>query len=89
MTTWEVVNRNITTTIQRSNDVIVDDIQGTQSGDPWPEILVIYNSGVNFDYSLPAGNWRVAMERSLPVQMERVVTGSITAGGTAVTVLHR
>jgi pullulanase len=89
MTTWEGVNRNVTTTIPRSNDVIVDDIQGTSSGDPWPEILVIYNSGANFDYPLPAGNWSVAMERSLPMQTERVVTGSITAEGTAVTVLHR
>ncbi len=89
MTTWEAVNRNIATTIPRSNDVIVDDIQGTPAGDPWPEILVIYNSGANFDYPLPVGNWSVAMERSLPVQTERVVTGSITAEGTAVTVLHR
>jgi pullulanase len=88
MTSWEAVNRNITTTIPR-NDVVVDDIQGTPSGDPWSEILVIYNSGPNFDYQLPAGNWSVAMERSLPVQRERVVTGSITAEGTAATILHR
>jgi pullulanase len=88
MASWEAVNRNISTTIPRS-DVVVDDIQGTPSGDPWSEILVIYNSGANFDFPLPAGNWSVAMERSLPVQTERVVTGSITAEGTAVTVLHR
>jgi len=88
MTTWEAVNRNITTTIPRS-DVIVDDIQGTPSGDSWPEALVIYNSGANFDYTIPAGNWSVAMEKSVPVQTERVVTGSITAEGTAVTIVHR
>jgi pullulanase len=89
MTTWEAVNRNIATSIPRSNDVIVDDIQGTPSGDPWSEILVIYNSGSNFDYPLPAGAWSVAMEKSAPVQTERVVTGTVTAEGTAVTVLHR
>ena len=88
MTSWEAVNRNISTTIPR-NDVVVDDIQGTPSGDPWSEILVIYNSGANFDFPLPAGNWTVAMEQSLPAPPARVVTGSITAEGTAVTVLHR
>jgi pullulanase len=88
MTSWEAVNRNISTTIPR-NDVVVDDIQGTPSGDPWSEILVVYNSGANFDFPLPAGNWTVAMEQSLPAPPARVVTGSITAEGTAVTVLHR
>jgi hypothetical protein len=63
--------------------------QGTPSGDPWSEILVIYNSGANFDFPWPAGNWTVVMERSLPVPPARVATGSITAEGTAVTVLHR
>jgi pullulanase len=88
MTSWEAVNRNIRTTIPR-NDVVVDDIQGTPSGDPWSHILVIYNSGPNFDFPLPAGNWTVVMERSLPVQTPRMVTGTVTAEGTAVTVLHR
>jgi pullulanase len=88
MTSWEAVNRNISTTIPRS-DVVAEDIQGTPSGDTWSEILVIYNSGPNFDYKLPAGSWNVAMEKSAPVTTERTVTGSITAEGTAVTVLYR
>jgi pullulanase len=88
MTSWEAVNSNIATTVPR-NDVLVDDIQGAPSGDSWSEMLVIYNSGANFDYPLPVGNWSVAMERSVPVQKERVVTGSITAEGTAVTIVHR
>ncbi len=88
MTSWEAVNRNISTSIPRS-DVLVNDIKGTPSGDSWSEMLVIYNSGPNFNYQLPAGNWSVAMERSQPVQTERVVSGSVTAEGTAVTILHR
>ena len=88
LASWEAVNRNITTSIPRS-DVVVNDIQGTPSGDSWSEILVIYNSGPNFDYPLPAGAWSVAMERSQPVATERVVSGSITAEGTAVTIVHR
>lgn len=88
MASWEAVNRNTNTTIPRS-DVVVNDIKGTPSGDPWSEMLVIYNSGQNFDFPLPAGSWSVAMERSQPVQTERVVSGSVIAEGTAVTVLHR
>ncbi len=67
--------------IPRSNDGIVDDIQGTPSGDPRSEILVIYNCGSNLDYPLPAGAWSVAMEKSVPVQTERVVTGTVTPSG--------
>lgn len=88
MTSWEAVNHNVITSIPRS-DVVVNDIKGSSSADPWNDILVIYNSGSNFDYQLPSGNWSVAMERSQPVQTGRVVSGTITAEGTAVTVLHR
>lgn len=88
MTSWETVNRNIRTSIPRP-DVVVNDISGASIGDSWSETLVIYNSGANFDFHLPAGNWKVAMERSQPVRTDQVVSGSLTAEGTAVTVLHR
>jgi len=88
MASWEAVNRHISTSIPR-NDVVVNDIQGMPFGDSWSEILVIDNSGPNFDYQLRAGNWKVAMERSQPMKTERVVSGTVTAEGTAVTVLHR
>ncbi len=88
MTSWEAVNRNVRTSIPRS-DVVVNDIQGRPAGDAWSEVLVIYNSGANFEFQLPAGSWRVAMERSQAVETERVVSGSVTAEGTAVTVVHR
>lgn len=89
MATWEAVSRNISTSNPRS-DVLVNDIKGISSHDSWNEVLVIYNSGPNFDFQLPpTGSWSVAMEKSQPVQTERVVTGSITAEGTAVTVLHQ
>src|SRR5271165_6432281 len=48
-----------------------------------------FNNYCNLQDQLPAGSWRVAMERSQPVQTEQVVSGSVTAEGTAVTVLHR
>ena len=88
MTSWEEVNSNIKTTLPR-DDVLVNDINAAASGDSWKEILVIYNSGGNFQFQLPAGSWQVAMERSQPVDQERTVTGLVTAEGTAVTVLHR
>ena len=88
MTSWEEVNRNIVTTLPR-NDVVVNDIKAAASGDSLSEILVIYKSGDNFQFQLPAGTWQVTMERSQPVDHERTVMGSVVAEGTAVTVLHR
>ena len=43
----------------------------------------------NADQGGAKGNWLVAMERSQPVDQERSVTGSVTAEGTAVTVVHQ
>jgi pullulanase len=88
MTSWEEINRNISTTLPRG-DVLVNDIKAAASGDSWSEVLVIYNSGNDFQFPLPAGTWQVAMERSQPVDQERTVAGSVIAEGTAVTVLHR
>jgi pullulanase len=88
MTSWEAVNRNIRTSVPRG-DVVVNDIKSAGSGDPWKEIIVIYNSGSEFTFSLPGGTWLVAMERSQPVDQERSVTGSVTAEGTAVTVVRQ
>ena len=42
-----------------------------------------------FAFPLRAGTWLVAMEKSQPVNQERAVTGSVTAEGTAVTVVHQ
>jgi len=88
LTSWEAVNRDITTSVPRS-DVVVNDIKSAESEDVWKETIVIYNSGNEFKFSLPGGNWLVAMERSQPVDQERSVTGSVTAEGTAVTVVHQ
>ncbi len=88
MTSWEAVNRNITSSVPRG-DVVVNDIKSAESGDAWKEMIVIYNSGNEFTFSLPGGTWLVAMERSQPVDQERSVTGSVTAEGTAVTVVHQ
>ena len=88
MTSWEAVNRNITSSVPRG-DVVVNDIKSGESGDAWKEMIVIYNSGNEFTFSLPGGTWLVAMERSQPVDQERSVTGSVTAEGTAVTVVHQ
>jgi pullulanase len=88
VTSWEAVNRNITTSVPRG-DVVVNDIKSADTGDPWSEIIVIYNSGNEFTFALPGGTWQVAMERSQAVDQERSVTGSVIAEGTAVTVVHR
>lgn len=88
MTSWTAVNQNITTTVPR-NGVVVNLIKGAANGDPWGDTIVIYNSADNYEYTLPAGPWQVAMEKSAPVEHERTVTGTIVAEGTAVTVLHR
>ncbi|MGR8931419.1 MAG: family 14 glycosylhydrolase [Gammaproteobacteria bacterium] len=89
MTTWQKINDNIQTDQPRYG-VVVNRINGQAVGDDWKEVLVIYNSASNYDYSLPAGTWKVAMEKSDPAAGdEREVSGMVTAEGTAVTVLHR
>jgi len=68
---------------------VVNDIKSAATGDSWKAIIVIYNSGNEFTFSLPTGTWLVAMERSQPVDQERAVSGQVTAEGTAVTVVHQ
>jgi hypothetical protein len=41
-------------------------LRGPGVGDPWKEVVVILNSADNYDYPLPPGNWKVAVERSDP-----------------------
>lgn len=88
LASWEEVSRNIETTVPRI-DVLVNHIKAAGSGGSWNEVIVIYNSGDNFQFSLPAGSWHVAIERSQQDDRERTVTGSVIAEGTAVTVVHR
>lgn len=89
MTTWQQINANVQT-YQPRYGVVVNRINGQAVGDDWQDILVIYNSADNYDYPLPAGTWKVAMEKSdAKAGVEREVSGTVTAEGTAVTVLHR
>ena len=67
----------------------MNDIKSAANGDSWKEVIVIYNSGNEFTFPLPAGTWLVAMEKSQPVDEERAVSGSVTAEGTAVTIVHQ
>ncbi len=70
--------------------VMVNHIQALANDDTWSEIIVIYNSADNYEYTLPAGEWKVAMEKSDPTAGNgRTVSGSIIAEGTAVTVLYK
>lgn len=89
MTTWQQISDNLQTDQPRYG-VVVNRIDGQAVGDGWKDILVIYNAADNYDYPLPAGTWKVAMEKSdSQAGNERVVSGTVTAEGTAVTVLHR
>jgi pullulanase len=87
--TWEEIDHNVTTNDPRYG-VVVTRIDASANNDPWSEIIVIYNSADDFTYELPAGTWKVAMEKSDPsAGKDREVSGSVVAQGTAVTVLHR
>ncbi|MCX2836158.1 type I pullulanase [Microbulbifer thermotolerans] len=89
LTSWDAVNQYVTSSRPRYG-VVVNHIDGAAVGDSWSEIIVIYNSADNYTYSLPSGEWKVAMEKSDPAKGNgRVVSGSVVAEGTAVTVLYR
>ncbi|MFC6977940.1 hypothetical protein [Microbulbifer taiwanensis] len=89
LTSWDAINQHMTSSRPRYG-VVVNRIDGAAVGDSWSEIIVIYNSADNYTHSLPAGDWKVAMEKSDPAAGNgRVVSGSVVAEGTAVTVLYR
>ena len=89
LTSWDAINQHMTSNRPRYG-VVVNHIDGAAVGDSWREVIVIYNSADNFSYNLPAGEWKVAMEKSDPTAGNgRVVSGSVVAEGTAVTVLYR
>lgn len=88
MTTWDAINQNVTTSTP-SSSVVINYIKSGNNGDSWPEMVVIMNSGSNYTYNLPSGNWKVAMEKSTPLAAPRAVSGSVVAEGTAVTVIYR
>jgi len=88
LASWEEVSRDVLTSVP-GGDVLVNEITPVGGEPSWGRVLAIYNSGNNLEFTLPPGNWQVAMERSQAVDTERTVSGSVTAEGTAVTVLHQ
>jgi pullulanase len=89
MNTWDEIDDNVTT-IRFANDVIATDINAAANGDSWSRIYVIYASGGSFNYPLPSGTWKVAVEKNNPsLGNGRTVSGSIGIEGTAVTVLYQ
>ena len=52
------------------------------------ELIVLLNSGFDRSYNLPSGSWTAAVEGGVSSR-DRVVSGTITAAGTAVTLLYR
>lgn len=87
--TWEEIDQNVTTTSPRYG-VLINHIQALANDDTWSEVIVIYNSADNYEYPLPAGEWKVAIEKSDPTAGNgRTVSGSIIAEGSAVTVLYK
>ncbi len=88
-TTWSAVDTHVQSD-QRSASLVHTLINAAANGDPWGRLLVIYNAGGDQQVPLPSGNWKVAVEESSSTAgNDRVVSGSVTATGTAVTVLHQ
>jgi pullulanase len=89
LSSWDQVHSNVIGE-QPRNGVLISKINAKANGDNWQNIIVIYNSANDYEYTLPSGTWFVAMEKSDPKQgQDRPVSGKVTAEGTAVTVLHQ
>ena len=73
---------------QRSASLVYTLINSGANGDGWSKTLLIFNSGGDQNINLPAGNWTVAIEGS-SAPAARVVSGSVVAAGTSITVLHQ
>ncbi len=89
LNTWQEIDDHITSNRPRYG-VLVNHINAAANGDSWSEIIVIYNSADDYTHPLPSGEWKVAMEKSDPAAGNgRVVSGTVVAEGTAVTVLYK
>jgi type I pullulanase len=64
------------------------EVQVSPQGRNRAELLILLNSGPDRDYKLPSGEWTLALEQGRFTQ-ERRVAGTLTIGGTAVTLLYR
>ena len=86
---WAGIDKNVQAD-QRSASLVVTTIEGAANGDWWNREMVIFNSGADQEIALPPGDWRVALEKSSADEgNDRVVNGTVTAAGTAITVLHQ
>ena len=88
MNTWQVVRDNVKSD-QQSKSLVVTTINAAANGDSWSKIMLIQNSGGNQSVVLPSGNWKVVLEQSNPNTLERTVSGSVVAEGTALTILYQ
>jgi type I pullulanase len=88
LNSWDEVNGWMTSTSSPDGKVYTSTITSSNNGDSWSKILVIYNSGNNFAYTLPSGTWNLAVEKENGAASGSY-TGSITIEGTAVTVLYQ
>lgn len=88
MNTWQEITDNVTSTIV-SNQVLVTQIDADKNGDSWDEIIVVYNSGSDYIYQLPAGDWQVAIEAENANSTTGTVSGEYVCEGTAVTIFYR
>ncbi|MDA3809391.1 MAG: alpha-amylase family glycosyl hydrolase [Spirochaetaceae bacterium] len=87
MNTWSEINDYVTTNVI-NDQIIVTQIDSDKNGDLWDDIIVIYNSGNSYTYTLPVGNWEVVVEE-VSGNISRIVSGTVSIAGTAITVLHK
>ena len=87
MNTWDEINNHVKTTVV-NDQVIITEIDADKNDDSWDDIIVIYNSANEYTHNLPSGNWEVVAEDG-QAGNSRTVSGSITAAGTAVTILRK
>jgi pullulanase len=83
LNSWDEINTNMTT--YRDGSVVVSQINADANGDTADEIIVVYNSGNNYNVSLPAGSWTKVFDINGSVNVAGL-SGSAIAEGTAVTV---
>jgi hypothetical protein len=75
----------VTVTNPIDDQVVVNEIDEDKDGTV--DLIVIYNSGSDYDYTLPAGTWNQIF--SAGGSMVETVMSSVTCSGTAITVLKK
>jgi len=89
--TWSEINTNVQSNQESASLVVTTINASAAANESWNKALIIYNSSTSAQsVTLPSGSWNVAVANSnVETGTAPVVSGTVSAGSMAVTVLYQ